>query len=147
MSYLVDDTRGISPAVTLIAIVAITIVVLAGIFGGLLGGQFGGGETQPEMTVEFDNTLNENITITHVEGDSVDPEKIEITYQPLNSSLSEQTVYLSDVIAENSSSPVRVSMSGDEFSAGDSIIIPTDDVRLIWVAQESDETLFIGQYP
>lgn len=144
MSWLTDDTRGISPAITLVAIVAITVVVIAGIFGGLLGGQFGGGESPPDMTIEFDNTLNGNITITHIEGDSVDPENVELTYQPLNSSLDEQTVYLSEA---NSTDTMTVSMSGDEFSAGDSITVSTDDIRIIWVAQESDETLFIGQYP
>lgn len=131
------------PTLTLIAILAISMATLAGIAGGLIGGEFGGGEQQPELEVNFNNTQGDDITITHEGGDSVEIQKIQLEYQTFEGD--DVVIRLSETTPSDHG--VEKQFSGNEFSEGDSFTVPTDDISMIWIAEQSDATVFMGSYP
>ena len=143
MTEFIEDTRAIPPAVSLIALVALVIVLIAAFGGVLLSNSTNAVETPPEMRVQFDNTPGGDLTVTHLEGDSVNPEKLEITFVSIDST-QETTMTLDNA---GNYSAVSTDIQGDRFAPGDSFDVTTDDIQIIWIAQESDETVFVGSYP
>lgn len=131
------------PTLTLIAILAISMATIAGIAGGLLGGEFSGSEQQPELSVEFDNTPEGDLTVTHVGGDDVEIQKVELTYQTFGE---QDTVVMR--LDETTTEEHGIDRQFDgNFAEGDSFSVPTDDMSIVWHAEESDTTVFIDQYP
>ena len=128
-----DSERAVSPVIGVILMVAIT-VILAAVIGTFVLGLGDSVQAAPQATFDYDtNETNsgtiDQITITHQGGDSIDPARLEATGA-----------------VDNSGSPIQfqgnADIDGDEFSAGDELVIGTDGTGSI-TGEEGDTVRII----
>lgn len=131
------DTRAISPVIGVILMVAIT-VVLAGFIGTFVLSS-GSSLNDGQSTAQFSVDNNENqIVITHQQGDTVDLDKVSIQ-------LSGETVSVNQDYNSLSSDPAIASVSATDttMSAGDKIQITLSDSNYatdVTLIEQSDES-------
>jgi flagellin-like protein len=127
--FVEDDA--VSPVIGVILMVAIT-VILAAVIGAFvlnLGGQVS--NNAPQAAFGFDYTeSNDEITITHAGGDSLDVDNVQIS--------------VGGIKADWPSAG-----TGSTISAGDSVsttISGSDTVRVIWNSPTGDESATLGKW-
>jgi len=107
-----NDTRGVSPVIGVILMVAITVILAAVIGTFVLGLGENVSSTTPQAQLSMSVSSGNNITIDHNGGDAIAADSVDI--KVVNSSGGSFTV-----------SPTNP----DELSVGDSAIINTSDVN------------------
>jgi flagellin-like protein len=72
-----DDSRGVSPVIGVILMVAIT-VILAAVIGTFVLGLGDSVESAPQASFDFSVDSSDNVEITHRGGDNINPNNVEI---------------------------------------------------------------------
>jgi flagellin-like protein len=115
-----SDDRAVSPVIGIILMVAIT-VILAAVIGTFVLGLGDSVQSAPQATFDYETNETNNgtidqITITHQGGDSIDPARLEVTGAVDNSTENVPIQFQGNA-----------DTTGDEFSAGDKLVIDDGD--------------------
>lgn len=147
-----DGTRAVSPVIGVILMVAIT-VILAAVIGTFVLGLGESVESAPQATFNFDVEENDSgeitqITVTHGGGDTIDSDRLTLS-GGINGS---DPVDVTDNALDNTGQ----SAPSDEFSAGDQIVVNSDDiaidgeegdkVRVVFTAEGGGSSNIIGTF-
>ena len=140
LKQLLSEDDAVSPVIGVILMVAIT-VILAAVIGSFvlnLGGSLN--DTAPQASFGFDfNTSsgNDNVTITHQSGDTIDAERLNVT--GVNSSAIEWTT-------AGTGGPVSAGSSASFNSTGS---FASDTIRVVWESEtgENSATLSTSTTP
>jgi flagellin-like protein len=81
LKQLFTDDSAVSPVIGVILMVAITVILAAviGTFVLTLGGSVSQTTPQASFGFDFDNGANDNVTITHETGDSIEASRLNVT--------------------------------------------------------------------
>jgi len=142
-----SDDRGVSPVIGVILMVALT-VILATVLGTVVLDFASGVSEQPPQAAfdyEFDS-VDDNVTITHVSGDRIDSETIRITIGGDEAVSGTDSDFQGTDWEESIRAGAGIEI-GDDDIAGD--ISTGDTVRIIWEnpASSSANTLDSREWP
>ena len=142
-----SDDRGVSPVIGVILMVALT-VILATVLGTVVLDFASGASEQPPQAAfdyEFDS-VDDNVTITHVSGDRIDSETIRITIGGDEAVSGTDSDFQGTDWEESIRAGAGIEI-GDDDIAGD--ISTGDTVRIIWEnpASSSANTLDSREWP
>lgn len=140
LKQLLSEDDAVSPVIGVILMVAIT-VILAAVIGSFvlnLGGSLN--DTAPQASFGFDfntGSGNDNVTITHQSGDTIDAERLNVT--GVNSSAIEWTT-------AGTGGPVSAGSSATFNSSGS---FASDTIRVVWESEtgENSATLSTSTTP
>ncbi|WP_049986069.1 type IV pilin [Halobellus rufus] len=134
IKQLFTEERAVSPVIGVILMVAITVILAAVIGAFVLNLGQGIGQSAPQATFEINSTSignDENATITHTAGDSIEKSNLYVSGDIDNSG---------DVVTNFSTS-----ITGDTVSSGDSFEVTADStnggtIRVTWQSADGSNS-------
>jgi len=151
---LIDDEKAVSPVIGVILMVAITVILAAVIGTFVLGLGDQVQSTTPQASFGFetsnvgdDNNGNDEVSITHESGDSIDTNNLELT-------IGGTTYYEGGNTAGSGVTYPTNTWDGDSVSAGSTITVAEDSdawngdttVRVIYDSPDSDSSSTLGKF-
>lgn len=132
------DGRAVSPVIGVILMVAITVILAAVIGTFVLGLGDTVQETSPTAQWNWDyEKTNDNLTLTHEGGDSIDAARLSIVGDGLDGS------DVTDASTDGNGALQASSSFSDPVTAGDSATMNTlssGEVRVVWTSQSGDQS-------
>jgi flagellin-like protein len=141
---LFTEDRAVSPVIGVILMVAITVILAAVIGTFVLGLGDQVSESAPQAQFSFDFQNENNATIVHDGGDSIESDTLSV-------SVGGTTAYNGSAIvngfdeAGSSDGWTGTVNAGSTLKLVNSTGQAGDDVRVIWASSNSDKTATIGQ--
>lgn len=129
---LLDDEKAVSPVIGVILMVAITVILAAviGTFVLGLGNQVQ--QNPPSAQWEWDGDASNGIDLTHMSGESIDPERVEVTDSTTGGPYCTSGSAWSNGVSKITAGTTCQIPSGD--------LVDGDELRLVWSAEGGDSS-------
>jgi flagellin-like protein len=157
LKQLFTDDSAVSPVIGVILMVAITVILAAviGTFVLNLGGSVSQTTPQASFGFDFEDTANDNVTVTHETGDTIDASRLNLTATKdvdvaTNKNLvgiSSETASSSEGFTDSGGFGSSASVSaGSTLYAGGNGDLSGQTFRVVWNSENNENSATLSEW-
>jgi flagellin-like protein len=153
LKQFLDDDRAVSPVIGVILMVAITVILAAVIGTFVLGLGDQVSQTTPSASFQFDydadDTVGDNLTITHNGGDTLTASEVNVTVSGSNYGNGSYTWASLDTSTSSSgslSAGSSANLNSSYVGNDNNLDLADATVRVVWQAAEGDSSAQLGTW-